>query len=53
MLKDVIVKFKCKYCKKELEITTHNLMKAEGNPFAVSVPEEGPVNLDIKLIRNR
>ncbi len=33
MLKDVIVKFKCKYCKKELEITTHNLMKAEGNPY--------------------
>ena len=28
-------------------------LKAENNPYSVNVPDEGLVNLDIKLIRNR
>ena len=47
MLKDVIIKFKCKHCKKETEMTVEDLMEAgvEGPPYCTCTEENDKLDV--------
>lgn len=46
MLSNVIVKFKCKYCKKELEVSVYDLMKCGEDPYCDCTKNDD----DLKII---